>query len=113
MVSRTVPLIAIGGSRVSGFVQVTEQNGSLGATVSARGLAPGLHTVHIHRGSCANPYAGIHLTVLGLLAANDSGAGILTAGIGSVYVAPGRYVIVYASTTPQIIVGCADLVALS
>jgi Cu/Zn superoxide dismutase len=84
MLSRTVPLIAIGGSRVSGFVQVTERNGSFVATVSARGLTPGLHTVHIHRGSCANPYAGVHLTVLGLLAADGSGAGTLTAGIGSV-----------------------------
>ena len=59
-----------------------------------------------------NPYAGIHLTVLGLLAADSSGSGTLTAGIGSVYVAPGRYVIAYSTTSPQIIVGCADLVAL-
>lgn len=112
MLTRTVPLIAIGGSRTNGFVELTDRNGSFVATVSAGGLAPGLHTVHIHRGSCANPYAGTHLTVLGILGANASGAGTLVAGLGSVYLSPANYLIVYATTSPQVIVGCAGLVAL-
>ena len=112
MLTRTVALIAIGGSRTNGFVELTDRNGSFVATVSAGGLAPGLHTVHIHRGSCANPYAGMHLTVLGILAANASGAGTLVAGLGSVYLSPANYLIVYATTSPQVIVGCAGLVAL-
>ncbi len=70
VLSRDFPLVGIGGSHVSGVVQVTDRDGSFVVSVSARGFAPGIttiHTVHIHGGSCANPYAGVHLTVLGVL----------------------------------------------
>ena len=112
----TFPLIAIGGSHVSGLVQVTDRDGSFVADVSVRGLPPGmstLHTVHIHAGSCANPYGGLHLTVLGLLRAGPTGAGMLMAPLAPVYVANGHYVIVYANTAPQVILGCANLMALA
>lgn len=112
--SRNFPLVAIGGSRVMGQVQITDRNGSFVAGVSVAGLPPGtLHPIHIHAGSCANPYGGMHLTVLGLLWAGPAGVGSLTTGLAPVYVASGRYVIVYASTSRQVIVGCADLMSLS
>jgi hypothetical protein len=114
VLSRNFPLVAIGGSRVAGLVQITDRDGSFVAGVSVVGLRPGtLHIIHVHAGSCANPYGGMHLTVLGLLHAGPGGAGSLTAGLASVYVASGRYIIVYATTSPQVIVGCANLTALS
>lgn len=116
VLSRTFPLVGVGGSHASGRVQVTEREGAFVADVSVRGLASGaatLHTVHIHAGSCANPYGGVHLTVLGLLRVNTTGAGMLTAPLAPVYVANGHYVIVYANTSPQVILGCANLMALS
>jgi hypothetical protein len=109
-------LVAIGGSHASGLVQVTERNGSFVASVSVRGLAPGMasvHTVHIHAGTCANPYGGLHLTVLGLLRTGPTGAGMVTAPLAPFYVANGHYVIVYANTSAQVIVGCANLAALT
>lgn len=106
----------VGGSFVRGIVQITARSGNFTATVSASGLPQGgstLHAVHIHLGSCANSYGGTHLTVLGLLGANAAGAGTLTASLAPAYVSAGHYVIVYASTSPQVIVGCANLAALS
>src|SRR5438270_2455903 len=114
--SGTFPLVAVSGSHASGLVQVTDRAGSFVASVSVQGLASGmptLHTVHIHAGSCANPYGGLHLTVLGLLHASAAGAGTLSAPLAPFYVANGHYVIVYANTSPQVIVGCANLTALS
>src|SRR5438132_2365991 len=76
-------------SHISGLVQVTDRAGSFLADVSVRGLPKEmstLHTVHIHAGSCANPYGGIHLTVLGLLRADSTGAGMLAAPLAPVYV---------------------------
>lgn len=115
MFSRSFPLVAVGRSFVSGTVQVTERNGAFTAFVSAGALPGGasLHTVHIHLGSCANPYAGMHLTVLGLLASNAAGAGSLIAPLAPVYVSAGHYVIVYSNASPQVIVGCANLTSLS
>lgn len=100
---------------MSGLVQVTERDGTFVASIIARGLAAGvptLHAVHIHLGSCANPYGGAHLTVLGLLGATAAGTGTLTAGLAPVYVSNGREVIIYASTSPQFIVACANLATL-
>ena len=116
MRSGSFPLLAIGGSHASGVVQVTDRAGSFVATVSVQGLASGmqtLHAVHIHAGSCANPYGGLHLTVLGLLRGGPAGTGMLTAPLAPFYVASGHYVIVYANTAPQVIVGCANLMALA
>lgn len=116
VLSRTFRLMAVGGSFVSGVVQVTDRNGAFTAAVRATALPSGastLHAVHIHLGSCANPYGGMHLTVLGLLGANSAGAGTLTAPLAPVYVSAGHYVIVYASTSPQVIVGCANLASLA
>lgn len=115
VLSRTFPLVGVGGSHASGLVQVTEGEGAFVADVSVRGLASGaatLHAVHLHAGSCANPYGGVHLTVLGLLRVDTTGGGMLTAPLAPFYVANGHYVIVYASTSPQVIVGCANLMAL-
>ncbi len=115
MMTGSFALMAVGGSFVRGVVQVTARDGVFTATVSAGGLPSGgstLHTVHVHLGSCANPYAGVHLTVLGVLGTNAVGAGTLTARLAPVYVSAGHYVIVYASTLPQVIVGCANLAAL-
>ena len=44
------------------------------------------------RARTANPYGGIHLTVLGLIRADSTGAGMLAAPLAPVYVANGRYV---------------------
>ena len=115
VLSRGFVLMAVGGSFVRGRVEVIARNGATTATVSASGLPSGgsrLHTVHIHLGSCANPYGGMHLTVLGLLVASPAGTGTLTAPLAPVYVSAGHYVIVYASTSPQVIVACANLAAL-
>jgi len=82
-------------SHISGLVQVTDRGGSFVADLSVRVLPAGMltvHMVHIHAGSCANPYGGIHLTVLGLIRADSTGAGMLAAPLAPVYVANGRYV---------------------
>ena len=116
MRSGSFPLLAVGGSHASGVVQVTDRAGSVVATVSVQGLASGmqtLHAVHIHAGSCANPYGGLHLTVLGLLRSGPAGTGMLTAPLAPFYVANAHYVIVYANTAPQVIVGCANLMPLA
>lgn len=111
--SGAFPIIAIGSSRVRGLVQVGQRtDGGFDATVSVSGLTlgiPTLHTVHIHRGSCANPYAGTHQTVLGILGASAAGAGAFSAPIAATYLASGHYVIVYMTTAPRTIVGCANL----
>ena len=114
--SASFPLLAIGGSHTSGVVQITDRAGSFVATISVQGLASGMqtvHTVHIHAGSCANPYGGVHLTVLGLLRAGPGGAGTLTAPLAPFFVANAHYVIVYSNTAPQVIVGCANLMTLA
>lgn len=114
VLTRTFALMSAGASFVRGTVQVTERNGAFTASVNAAGLPPStLHTVHIHLGSCANPYGGMHLTVLGLLGTNAAGTGTLTAGLAPVYVSPGHYVIVYATSSPQLIAGCANLGSLA
>jgi hypothetical protein len=115
MISRSFPLAGVGGN-VSGVVTVTNRDGRFLATVSAHGLnmrMATLHTVHIHLGSCANPYGGMHVTVLGLLSASAAGAGMLTAPIAPVYLSSGHYVILYATSAPQVIVGCANIGPLS
>jgi hypothetical protein len=109
----TFPLVAIGGSGVSGRVVVTAADArSFSVSLSLRGLPTGrltAHTVHLHAGGCAAPYAGLHLTVLGTLLGDRSGAGGLEVTDPNRYVAPGRYLIVYATTSPAVILACADL----
>jgi hypothetical protein len=98
------------GSMVSGSVVVVRTNTGLLATVFANGLVPAsVHTVHIHRGNCANPYGGMHITVLGLMAGGPADNGVLTAPIAPVYLSPGHYVIVYATASAQRIIACANL----
>src|SRR5438876_11891583 len=66
VLTRSFPLIAIGGSHISGLVQVTDRAGSFLADLSVRGLPKDvstLHTVHIHAGRCATPSRGIRLAV--------------------------------------------------
>jgi hypothetical protein len=112
VLGRSFPLIGIGGSSVTGVVQVTQRGGGFVATVSARGLragVPTLHAVHVHLGSCASPYFGMHLTVLGFLNASAAGVGSLTAPVSPAYLSAGHYVILYATTAPQVIVACANL----
>jgi hypothetical protein len=114
--SVSFPLVAIGSSHASGVVQITDRAGSFVATVSVQGLASGmqtLHSVHIHAGSCANPYGGLHLTVLGLLRAGPTGTGMLTAPLAPFYVANGHYLIVYSNALPQVIEGCANLMPVA
>lgn len=87
-----------------------QRNGFLSATVVVHGVANGsIHTVHIHLGSCANPYGGMHLTVLGLLAGDASNSGGFTAAIAPGYVSSGHYVIVYSTSSPIRIIACANL----
>jgi hypothetical protein len=113
MLSGAFPILAIGGTRVRGLVQVGQRpGGGFDATVSVSGLPAGmptLHTVHIHRGSCANPYAGAHQTVLGILGASATGVGAFSAPIAPTYLASGHYVIVYMTAAARTIVGCANL----
>lgn len=111
--SRGFAVLPFGGSQVSGVIAIQSGVGFDTATVSLRGLAAsGLHAIHVHLGSCANPYAGVHLTVLGFLGATSAGTGTLQAAIAPGYLSAGHYVIVYASTAPQRIVGCANLAPL-
>jgi hypothetical protein len=116
MLSGGFAIIPIGRSNVRGSVQVSQGGGRFVATVSVGGLPTGmatLHTVHIHLGSCANPYAGMHLTVLGILGANGAGAGSFSAPLAGTYLSSGRYLIIYANLEATVIVGCANLGALS
>ncbi len=107
---RMFGLVPVGGSMTSGSILVQPVNGLLRATLSARGLLPGtVHTVHIHLGTCANPYGGLHLTVLGLMFAASDGTGFLSAPIAPVYLSSGHYLIVYANNAPQRIIACANL----
>jgi hypothetical protein len=115
MLSGAFSIVAIGRSGVSGSVEVSQSGGRFVATVSARGLPLGmatLHTVHIHLGSCANPYGGAHLTVLGILGTNAGGTGSFSAPLAGTYVSSGRYVIIYASLAARTIIGCANLGAV-
>ncbi len=107
---RMFGLVPVGGSMTSGSILVQPVNGLLRATLSARGLLPGtVHTVHIHLGTCANPYGGLHLTVLGVMFAASDGTGFLSAPIAPVYLSSGHYLIVYANNAPQRIIACANL----
>lgn len=111
--SRSFALLPVAGSGAFGSVTVLQRNGFFSATVVVHGVANGsIHTVHIHLGSCANPYGGMHLTVLGLLAGDASNSGGLTAAIAPVYVSTGHYVIVYATNSPVSIIACTNLAAI-
>ena len=115
MVHGTFPIVGIGRSGLSGLVQVSHSGNGFVATVSVRGLPIGMataHAVHIHLGSCANPYGGMHLTVLGILGTSAAGTGSLSAPLAGIYVSSGRYVIIYAGLAARVIVGCANLAAL-
>jgi hypothetical protein len=111
--SRSFGLLPVGGSGTTGSVTVVNRNGLFIATVAVYGIASGsLHTVHIHFGSCMNAYGGMHLTVLGLMAGDASNSGGLGAAIAPVYLSSGHYVIVYATSSPQRIIACANLGAV-
>jgi hypothetical protein len=111
--SASFPLLAVGGSGTGGSVGITALAArSFSVSLVVHGLPSGVltaHTVHVHAGSCAAPYAGRHLYVLGTLVGDRQGMGTLHATGPGAYVAPGRYLIVYASSSPDVIVGCADL----
>jgi hypothetical protein len=104
------PVLSAGGSGVRGSVRVSIRGSQVTTSVSLAGLAPFTdHAIHIHAGSCASPYTGFHLFVLGFVMANVSGQGA-TSGFGpSLYIPGARYVIVYSSLAPITIIGCSNL----
>ena len=113
VMSRTLFLSPVGGSGVSGTLAIVNQSGAFTATVAVHGIANGsLHTVHIHLGSCSNPYGGMHLTMIGLITGDSMGTGGVSARIAPVYLSSGHYVIVYGTSSPMRIIACANLAAM-
>lgn len=106
----TFPVLPFGGTTVHGTLRVQAGVGFDTSALVLNGLPVGtVHAVHIHLGSCANPYGGVHLTVVGLLSAGPGGSGALAAPIAPTYLSAGHYLIVYASPSPQRIVACGNL----
>jgi len=105
--------MAFAGTRVRGSVSVSSQGSQTRFSVSVAGLSPfSTHAIHIHAGSCRNPYGGVHLYILGFPSAGRAGTVTLRGFGPSHYVAGQYYVIVYANTAPSLIIGCATLGAL-
>ncbi len=108
------PIIPFMGHGARGTVHVTIRGGQTVTTVSVYGVAPySVHAIHIHAGSCASAYTGIHLYILGILSTNAAGAGSVSGYGPAPYIPGSRYVIVYDSLAPAVIVGCANLGSLA
>lgn len=108
--SGTFDVRGVGGTRVGGTIHVVKQGSTALLSLNAHGLfARSEHSIHLHAGSCNNPYGGVHLYVLGTLFVNGSGSGTLRASEPFPYVGGRRYVIVYEGLVPSTIVGCANL----
>lgn len=110
LLTGSFPILPAGGSGVYGHVSVAVRAMETDLSVSVGGLpAMSSHAIHIHAGTCQNPYGGMHLYILGTLTANRFGNGVVN-GFGPRPYAPySRYVIVYASLAPDSIIGCANL----
>jgi hypothetical protein len=101
------PLVAV-GEPVSGQVVVTPGTNQYQLQVFATGLAAGsTHSVHLHFGNC--PSTGVHITVLGTLLADGSGAASISVTIFRAYAGNGRFVIVYTGPRAGPLAACAQL----
>lgn len=106
----TARVFGLGGSAARGLVRVTPRGAQVLVGVQVSGLAAGsTHAIHVHIGSCAAPYSGLHLYILGFLRASGSGGGAVQGYVPAFYLAGPRYVIVYAGLAPTTIIGCANL----
>ena len=93
---------------VRGQVTIKPMAGSYRLQVMAAGLPPGsAHSVHLHFGNC--PSTGVHITVLGTLVADSSGAASLSVVIGVPYMGNGKFVIVYVGPSAGPLAACAQL----
>lgn len=74
------------------------------------GLSPGsTHAVHDHLGSCTSANTTAHLSVLAVATADARGTIVFDTGVPASQAGAGRILIVYLSSRPNLIVGCADL----
>lgn len=97
-----------GGS--AGSVTVATAAEAVRLHVVLTGLAPGsAHAVHDHLGSCAGAGGSRHLRTLAVVTAGADGVGVADATVPPFDAGAGRIVIVYASPSPDIVTGCADL----
>ena len=74
------------------------------------GLTPGsTHAVHDHLGNCSSASTTVHVAVLAVATADPRGTIVIDAAVPASESGSGRIVIVYLSSRPNLIVGCADL----
>jgi hypothetical protein len=93
---------------VNGEVIITPMPGAYRLKVQASGFAPGsLHSVHLHFGNC--PSAGVHIAVLGAMAADAGGNASLRLTLGVPYRGSGRFVIIYEGPSAGPLAACAQL----
>jgi hypothetical protein len=101
------PLVAGGPS---GSVTSTAPSGTVRLHIVLSGLVPGSsHAVHDHLGVCSDAGRSEHLRVLAISTADRSGTIIIDTAVPAFDAGAGRIVIVYATPTPALITGCADL----
>lgn len=106
----TAPIRAqLAGGPGGGVTTVTSAAGSR-LHVVVTGLSPGsTHAVHDHLGSCATASISRHLAVLAVAVADAGGTIVFDVTVPVSESGPGRIVIVYLGSRPNLIVGCADL----
>ena len=108
--STTFPIRPLVAGGPSGAVTVTTADGAVRYHIVVRGLVPGsAHAIHDHLGFCGDAGVSDHLRVLAIVTADPSGTAAVDTAVPMFDAGAGRIVIVYASPSPALITGCADL----
>lgn len=108
--AQSFAIAPVGGSGVGGTVEISASGSSARYQVAVTGLRPGsTHAVHDHLGTCAGLAQSEHLTVLDIGTASMSGSIGFTTTVSSFDAGSDRIVIVYATASTGVVVGCADL----
>jgi hypothetical protein len=106
----TYAITALAAGGPTGTVSATPGSMVVTLRVTVLGLAPrSVHTIHDHLGSCASAPASRHLSVLTTAMADAAGMIRFDVAVPMFQSGSGRIVIVYATTRPDVITGCAQL----
>jgi hypothetical protein len=93
-----------------GSTTISSSSGTVHYHIVISGLMPGsAHAVHDHLGFCSGAGRSEHLRVLAVATADRSGTINIDTAVPAFDMGAGRIVIVYASSAPTLIIGCADL----
>jgi hypothetical protein len=108
--SMTVPIRPLVPGGPTGSTTVSSSSGTVRYHIVISGLVPGSsHAVHDHLGFCGGAGRSEHLRVLAVATADRSGTITVDTAVPAFDAGAGRIVIVYASSAPVLITGCADL----